>query len=438
MMAQNHYDVMIVGGRCAGASLAIRLADCGLQILLLDRATFPSVPHVPSGPFIHPGTLALLDELGLDESDYTHPESKIERFVVNFGDGVDAIVPTSRMMLDRSYLYGIDRRLFDNALWTQASRGAGVTVRDGFAVTKILKDELGSVNGIVGKSAEDEEEKITADLVVGADGRFSFSARQFGAEVVEDCNDYTSAVYLAEWDNVDDYSTDCPNAISTYNSGKGILTLVIPIAERRYHIGIAMKSADASFGSQGHEQGYLDKIEHIPHLWNRLKNAKRIGEVIGMRRIENGYRQAFGANWALVGDAVHYKDPADGQGMYEALLGSKLLAQAILDWKQSGTPWEKAGPTYQQNLMEATHPIFEETVRNIKRTLYMPAPDFIYKPMGRLLMSNPDFQTTYLRYLARAINPAEFNKMTRAIPKIIIKGLFTDLRNRLIPDRLSG
>ena len=45
------YDAIIVGARCAGASLAMLLARQGAKVLLVDRATFPS--DIPHGHFIH-------------------------------------------------------------------------------------------------------------------------------------------------------------------------------------------------------------------------------------------------------------------------------------------------------------------------------------------------------------------------------------------------
>ncbi len=36
------YDVVVVGARCAGSPLATRLAEGGLSVALVDRATFPS------------------------------------------------------------------------------------------------------------------------------------------------------------------------------------------------------------------------------------------------------------------------------------------------------------------------------------------------------------------------------------------------------------
>lgn len=428
MMSENHYDVIIIGGRPAGASLALWLAGGGLKILLVDRATFPSLPNVPSAPFVHPGTMRLMDELGIPETEYTHPGSKLERFVIDMIGAFQAIMPTAQMGLDRNYFRGIDRSLFDTALWNRAAHVPGLTAREGFSVTEIRKDALGTITGIVGKTADGTAESYTADLLVGADGRFSFSARQFGAKVVEERNAHTSAVYHAEWEDVEDYAADCPNAITTYRTGKGFMILVIPIAERKYHIGAVLKSADANFGAQGFEQAYHDFLGWIPHLQNRLKNARRVTEVVGMRPIENGYRQAYGANWALVGDAAHYKDPSDGQGIYDALLESKLLAQSIRDWKQNRTSWAEAGAHYQQQMMDATHLMFMQTVDNVKQSLYINVPGCVAKTLVRWMISSPEFQTGFLRYLSRAIDPKAYKPSVS--PQILMDGLMGDIRQR--------
>jgi flavin-dependent dehydrogenase len=45
------YDAIVIGARCAGASTAMLLARSGLDVLLVDRARFPS--EIPHGHFIH-------------------------------------------------------------------------------------------------------------------------------------------------------------------------------------------------------------------------------------------------------------------------------------------------------------------------------------------------------------------------------------------------
>ncbi len=50
------YDAIVVGARCAGSPTAMLLARKGYQVLLVDRATFPS--DTMSTHFIYPPGIA--------------------------------------------------------------------------------------------------------------------------------------------------------------------------------------------------------------------------------------------------------------------------------------------------------------------------------------------------------------------------------------------
>jgi flavin-dependent dehydrogenase len=55
-------------------------------------------------------------------------------------------------------------------------------------------------------------------------------------------------------------------------------------------------------------------------------------------RFRNSRHQAVGPGWALVGDALSFKDPAVGQGMHDALESSRMLASILSrfpDWRSS-------------------------------------------------------------------------------------------------------
>ena len=64
MAIQSRYDVVIVGARCAGATLATFLARAGASVLLLDKDPH-STDQILSTHTIHPPGLDVLDQVGV-------------------------------------------------------------------------------------------------------------------------------------------------------------------------------------------------------------------------------------------------------------------------------------------------------------------------------------------------------------------------------------
>ena len=419
----NHYDAIIIGGRIAGSSLAMRLAKQNLKVLLIDRANFPSLPQVPSSPIIHAGTMRLLDELGFDEKEYTHPDGIITEYALNFLGHFQVFIPMALMGIDRNYGYGIDRNLFDNALWEHASKMPNVIAYSNFSAVGILKED-GNVTGIIGKDSTGKQVHVTADIVIGADGRFSFTARTVGAKVIEERNEHIGSSYHAEWENVAPISSDHPHTFGFYNTAKGFAVVFIPIDTSKYIISDYFTMDKSNFGPQKLESNYLKGLQSIPEVWQRLRHADKVTDIVGVKGIQNGYRTPYGPGWVLVGDAVHYKDPIDGQGIYDALLGTKILAQAILKWKQERCSWEEAMKFYQDQLWKETHTMFLQTVSRIKQEIYSEPPSFIIDTIIRWTLTDPEYQVGFMRYLHRAIDPSE-----RPAPhlKFFLRGIKRDL-----------
>lgn len=420
---EKQYAVMIIGGRIAGASLAIRLGQQNIPVLLIDRATFPSWPSVPSSPLVHPGTMRLLDELGFSEEEYTYPEAKVTHFILDMMGKYQAIMPTHLLQLDRNYLYGIDRNKFDTVLWQRAASLPSVTACQNIAMSDVVRDSSGRVTGIIGKSGQGTETQFLAELVVGADGRFSLAAQKIGAKPFEELNDYPSASYHAEWEHVANYSDTYPHPVVVYQIGNGQSVLSIPIDQHKYIIANYLRTGDTYAGGKMEER-YLEMIQSVPGLRERVKQARRVTRVVGVRRIDNGYRQAYGDGWALVGDAFHYESPIDGQGIYNALVASKFLAEAIGQW-QRGRPWQQAGAEYQQRFYASSHTMLKQTVKRVQQELYTSPPPFVVNTLMRWMLTDPAYQKQFLRYLSRAIDPNSFGFGPSLGP--IVRGFLRDV-----------
>ena len=61
----------------------------------------------------------------------------------------------------------------------------------------------------------------------------------------------------------------------------------------------------------------------------RLRSGRVVSRVRGIVDPPNYVRQAYGAGWALVGDAGYHRDPMTGHGITDAFRDAELLADAL-------------------------------------------------------------------------------------------------------------
>jgi 2-polyprenyl-6-methoxyphenol hydroxylase-like FAD-dependent oxidoreductase len=414
------YDVIIVGGRPAGASLAARLGARGMRVLVVDRATFPSLPGVPSSPVLHDGTMRLLDELGIPESSYADDHARMRnlRFEMSGYFGVHMKVPA--FTSGRDYVYGVDRSSFDDILWRNLARFPKVERRQDFAVSDLLR-EGDQVTGIIGGKPE---ERITAGCVVGADGRFSLVARRAGAAVVEEETAHCSTVYYADWEGVRPFNDQVHGGMICATA-RGLDVIFFAMPGGRYSVNTHAR-ADRVVIDGDPARYYQETLRSLPLAAKHLEGARQVTPLVGIKKIGNGYRRASGPGWVLVGDALHYKDPVDGQGIYDALLETKILDEAIAGWN-GGRPWTEAMAGYERAVREATYGMYTATKGRLQRELYQEPPAAVIKTMIRWMMSDPAYQELFMRFLARDV-PAERLTSKSMMGGAMLRGLGRDVR----------
>ncbi len=405
------YDVIIVGGRPAGASLAIRLGKRGIRVLVVDRAVFPSLPGVPSSPILFPSGIQILDALGIQEADYADPSAKMRGIKFDLGDFFSTEMPMPTMSCGRNYFYGIDRPTFDELLWRSLDRFPCVERRQDFTVTDVLQED-GRVIGIIGgphtEGSQHREEKITARCVIGADGRYSLIARRVDAEFNEAFNDHTSTVYFADWQGVT-FDDPGDHWAHIYTNARGLDIISFAMPNDLYSINTHARSDRTEIGGNA-ERYYHDTLRSQPLLWRYLERAERVSRVYGVKKVCNGYRRASGPGWALCGDAIHHKDPIDGQGIYDALLSTQFLDLALAAALSGEVSWQDAMAKYERELRQATHPMFMSTMGRLKRELYGEPPVAVIKSLIRWRLSDPSYHEAFLRVLSRELPPAILNR----------------------------
>lgn len=416
-------DVLIVGGRPAGSGLAARLGALGLRVVVLERARFPSEPSMPSAPLVHPGGMALLDEIGADEAAYAAPEARNRGLALHVEGRFVAPMPVPRVA-GRDYVTTLERSRFDAALWEHLGRYPSVTREPGFAVEEVIR-EGERVVGVKGRQ-DGVARELRAAVVVGADGRTSPFARMVGAPITEEAEANLGATWFAIWEGLQLGVAEPPGYAAIHTAMRGLNVLIFPLGPARAFVCVHTR-ADRVRLDGGAEAFYADRLAALPGVRARLEGATRGSRLLGLKRIGNGFRRAGGPGWALVGDALHYKDPVDAQGFYDALRGGKLLAAEIALHLGGDKPWERAVADYEAAFLAFARPQYEATLARLARELYSEPPDLVIRTLIRWTLTDPLYQDRYMRYLFRDLDPRDWRPGAAGV---VWRGILRDLRGR--------
>ena len=192
------YDVVVVGGRVAGASTAMLLARAGARVLVLDRSAYGSDTLSTHG-LMRAGVLQLT-RWGLLDPVVAAGTPAVRSTTFRFA-GDEPIRVTIRPHAGVEALYAPRRHVLDRIL-ADAAAAAGAELRHGVRVTGLLRDRSGRVAGVRTLDEAGRDASVTASYVVGADGIRSVVADAAGAPVVRRGR-YASAVRYAYFEGLD-------------------------------------------------------------------------------------------------------------------------------------------------------------------------------------------------------------------------------------------
>jgi flavin-dependent dehydrogenase len=314
----SEHDVIVVGGRCAGAATALLLARQGHDVLVLERGQMPS--DTLSTHAISRGGVVQLDRWGLLEDvvasgapRVTSTECQLpghEPIVRPVGTraGVDFLLAPRRFVLDEILL--------------DAARAAGATVATRMTVTDVTRAEDGRVDGVAVREFDGEVRHVRARTVVGADGVRSRIARAVQAPV----QDARAADGAAHYTYVDGLDGD---AFEMHAAERGFAG-VFRTHDGQANVWMSVPADRALRGNEPREEAWLDLLTSIaPTLADRVRAAEIVAPVRGEIGLPNQVLQPAGPGWALVGDAGYHRDPITGHGITDAFRDAELLARHL-------------------------------------------------------------------------------------------------------------
>jgi 2-polyprenyl-6-methoxyphenol hydroxylase-like FAD-dependent oxidoreductase len=388
-MAEQGYDVIVVGARCAGSPVAMLLAHKGYRVLVVDRATFPS--DTVSTHLIHPPGVASLKRWGLLDRLTATGCPPIDRYTFDFGPLTLAGAPGT----DYSPFAYAPRRTVLDKLLVDAAGEAGAEVREAFTVEEILVED-GRVTGVRGRGPGGSPVVERARVVVGADGRNSAVAKAVRPEQYHERPPLTCG-YYSYWSNLPVNGT-----FEIYSRpGRGWalcpthddLTMVIggwPYAELAEHRNDV-------------EGALLETFALAPAFAERIRDAKREERFVGTS-VANYFRTPFGPGWALVGDAGYNKDFITAQGITDAFRDAELCADALDQALAGKHRYDEAMGDYRSTRDAQVLPMYEMTAQIA--ALQPPDPQLVQ--LVGAMQGNQEANDAFARVNSGATSPAEF------------------------------
>ena len=310
-------DIIVVGAGPAGAATAILLAERGLAVLVLDRATFPR-PKI-CGEYVSPEGARILDRLGVLKAIDAAGAAPLRGMRITAPDGT--VLDARYRAIDgwrpyRHHAIALSRSVLD-AILVDRLRALPIDFREGVRVTDLVV-EADLVRGVEAVDAAGHHETIRAPLVVGADGRASVVAHRLGCRRPHRLRRIALVTYvagLADCRDVGEIVVDPPD-----------YAILNPLASDRVNMSLVVPLEHVSPWRGRLEAFFAARVRQLPHLARRVAGAERVAEVEAMGPLAYHVSPPRHGGVLLVGDAAGFYDPLTGEGVFSALRGAELAA----------------------------------------------------------------------------------------------------------------
>jgi 2-polyprenyl-6-methoxyphenol hydroxylase-like FAD-dependent oxidoreductase len=389
-MADRKRDVIVIGARCAGSPTAMLLARRGYDVLLVDRATFPS--DTISTHLIHPPGVAALKRWGLFERLKATGCPAIHRYAFDMGPFVIEGAPGAG---DNAVSYAPRRTVLDKLL-VDAAAESGVEVREGFSVEEILFDD-GRVAGVRGRDAGGGAVTEAARIVIGADGLHSVVAKAVSPERYNE-GAPLQAGYYTYWSGL-----PMDGGFEAYDRAPGRAWAAWPTNDDLTLVVLSWPMAEFESNRRDIERHYMEAFDRAPAFAERLRGAKREDRFYGTS-VPNYFRKPFGNGWALVGDAGYLRDFITAQGISDAFRDAESCATALDQWLTGSREFEASMGEYQSARDRQVMPIFDFTCKFAM--LAPPTPEM--QQLFGAVKGNPEAMDGFAQVISGVRSPADY------------------------------
>ncbi len=328
-MVNHHYDIIIIGGGIVGLTLACQLQNFKGRIAIIESSELSSNGLSEDYDLrvfaINRASQNSFKSLGLWQKILSQRASPYRKMFVWEPCGGSEIEFVCKDVGEPDLGHIIEHQVIHSALLEKVDTLDHINLLYPIDLKRLILTEDGV------KLETKQKQKLSANLVIGADGCHSWLRQQTGIEQTE--WNYGHEAIVATVETVlphQDTAWECFNP-------EGPLAL-LPLADP-HHCSIVWsvetdKARKLMALDDAHFKTELEKAFHA-RLGQVVDCSKRRSFPLHMRHAKQYVRHRI----ALVGDAIHTFHPLAGQGLNTGLLDASVLADIILNCDNDNKPY---------------------------------------------------------------------------------------------------
>jgi len=352
-------EVLVIGARIAGSSLAALLGEAGCDVVMADRAVFPS-PTLSTHFFRGAGGVAVLCRLGVLEEALALGAPELACQYDYLGGQESFRLGPPQDPGEAGFCLSVRREPLDDILVRRAGRAPGVRVMQGTRLTG-LTSKRGRVTGAV-LARGPETLTVRSRFTIGADGRHSRVAAAAGAGL-ELSDRPARALYYQYLRN---FPSPGPDPGPEFSRRGDEIAYVFPSDGGVACVALSVNLAAFQQIRRSLAPAFPRLIAAHRGLAERFRHAEPVSRILGCGPEPHYVRRPFGAGWALVGDASIHQDPWTGVGIDFATIHATFLAEALLEVIGGQRPEAAALADYRTRRNEHGLAIYRETTELAK------------------------------------------------------------------------
>ena len=324
----------MVGAGPAGAATAYHLANAGIDVLLLEKSSFPRDKICGDG--LTPRAVRQLIAMGFDPDE---PGWQKNRGLRIRGAGHQIELPWPELASFPPYGMVRPRMQLDEMLARHAQK-AGARLREQTSVTGPVIDRAGRVVGVTARSVDERGRKTGAELtfrapiVVSADGVSARMAMALGLErrenrpmAVAARAYYKTPMHDDEWMESWLELWDGPPGASNQLPGYG---WIFPCGDGTANVGLGILNTSSAFQNLDYKNSMRRWLANTPEELG-FRDENLVGQIRSAALpMAFNRKPHYTRGMLLVGDSGGMVNPFNGEGIDYALEAGHMAADIIV------------------------------------------------------------------------------------------------------------